>query len=34
MTDDLVIIDASVAIKAILPNPLQKHCLSSSANFR
>ena len=33
MTDDLVIIDASVAIKAILPNPLQKHCLALVQTF-
>jgi len=33
MTNDLVIIDASVAIKAILPNPLQKHCLTLVQTF-
>ena len=27
MTDNLVVIDASVVVKAILPNPLQNHCL-------
>ena len=27
MTSDLVVIDASVALKAILPNPLQARCL-------
>ena len=27
MTSDLVVIDASVALKAVLPNPLQVYCL-------
>jgi predicted nucleic acid-binding protein len=27
MTSDLVVIDASVALKAVLPNPLQARCL-------
>ena len=33
MTDRLVIIDASVAIKAILPNPLQEHCQALVLTF-
>lgn len=33
MTDDLVIIDASVALKAILPNSLQRHCLALVQTF-
>jgi predicted nucleic acid-binding protein len=33
MTDSLVIIDASVAVKAILPNPLQDHCLALVQTF-
>ena len=33
MTDRLVIIDASVAIKAILPNPLQEHCRTLVQSF-
>jgi predicted nucleic acid-binding protein len=33
MTDRLVIIDASVAIKAILPNPLQEHCRTLVQTF-
>ena len=33
MTDKLVVIDASVAIKAILPNPLQAHCLALVETF-
>jgi predicted nucleic acid-binding protein len=33
MTDGLVIIDASVAIKAILPNPLQGHCRALVQTF-
>ena len=27
MTGSLVVIDASTAVKAVLPNPLQVHCL-------
>ena len=26
MTDNYLVLDASVALKAILPNPIQKHC--------
>ena len=33
MTDGMVIIDASVAIKAILPNPLQEHCRTLVQSF-
>jgi predicted nucleic acid-binding protein len=33
MTEGLVIIDASVAIKAILPNPFQGHCLALIQTF-
>ena len=33
MTDSLVVIDASAAIKAILPNPLQAHCLALVQTF-
>jgi predicted nucleic acid-binding protein len=33
MTDGTVIIDASVAIKAILPNPLQGHCRALVQTF-
>jgi len=33
VTDNLVIIDASVAVKAILPNPLQGHCLALVQTF-
>ena len=33
MNDNLVIIDASVAVKAILPNPLQNHCLALVQTF-
>ncbi len=33
MTDRLVIIDTSVAIKAILPNPLQEHCQALVQTF-
>jgi predicted nucleic acid-binding protein len=33
MTDGTVIIDASVAIKAILPNPLQGSCLALVQTF-
>jgi len=28
MTGSLVVIDASLAVKAVLPNPLQPHCLA------
>jgi len=33
MTDGMVIIDASIAIKAILPNPLQGHCRALVQTF-
>jgi predicted nucleic acid-binding protein len=33
MTEGLVMIDASVAIKAILPNPFQGHCLALIQTF-
>lgn len=33
MTNDLVVIDASAAIKGILPNPLQAHCLMLVQTF-
>lgn len=33
MTHNLVIIDANVAVKAILPNPLQDHCLALVQTF-
>lgn len=33
MTGSLVVIDASVAVKAILPNPLQMHCLALVQTF-
>jgi len=33
MTDDMIILDASVAIKAILPDPLQGHCLALVQTF-
>jgi predicted nucleic acid-binding protein len=33
MTDGVVIIDASIAIKAILPNPLQGHCRALVQTF-
>jgi predicted nucleic acid-binding protein len=33
MTGDLVVIDASAAVKAILPNPLQAHCLALVQTF-
>ena len=33
MTDGMVIIDASIAIKAILPNPLQSHCWALVQTF-
>jgi predicted nucleic acid-binding protein len=33
MTGSLVILDASVAVKAILPNPLQPHCLALVQTF-
>ena len=33
MTDSLVVIDASAAIKAIMPNPLQAHCLALVQTF-
>ena len=28
MTDSLIVLDASAAVKAVLPNPLQAHCLA------
>jgi len=33
MINSLVVIDASVAVKAILPNPLQDHCLGLVQTF-
>ena len=33
MTDDLVVLDASVAVKAVLPNPMQAHCLALVQTF-
>ena len=33
MTGNLVVIDASAAVKAILPNPLQAHCLALVQTF-
>ena len=33
MTSNLVVIDASAAVKAILPNPLQAHCLALVQTF-
>lgn len=33
MIDSLVVIDASVAVKAVLPNPLQNHCLALVQTF-
>jgi len=33
MTGSLVVIDASVAVKAVLPNPLQMHCLGLVRTF-
>jgi predicted nucleic acid-binding protein len=33
MSDTFVVIDASVAIKAILPNPLQRECLALIQTF-
>jgi len=33
MTEGIVIIDASVAIKAILLNPLQGHCMALVQTF-
>jgi len=33
MTGGLVVIDASVAVKAVLPNPLQAHCLALVQSF-
>jgi len=33
MTGSMVVIDASVAMKAILPNPLQPHCLVLAQTF-
>ena len=33
MTSSLVVIDASVAVKAVLPNPLQVHCLALVQTF-
>jgi predicted nucleic acid-binding protein len=33
MTRDLVVIDASVALKAVLPNPLQARCLGLVQTF-
>jgi predicted nucleic acid-binding protein len=33
MTSSLVVIDASMAVKAVLPNPLQMHCLALVQTF-
>ena len=33
MTSSLVVIDASTAVKAVLPNPLQMHCLALVHTF-
>jgi predicted nucleic acid-binding protein len=33
MTSGLVVIDASAAVKAILPNPMQAHCLALVQTF-
>jgi predicted nucleic acid-binding protein len=33
MTNKMVIIDASIAIKAILPNPLQGYCRALAQKF-
>jgi predicted nucleic acid-binding protein len=33
MTGSLVVIDASAAVKAVLPNPLQVHCLALVQTF-
>lgn len=33
MTGGLIVIDASVAVKAVLPNSLQKHCLALVQTF-
>lgn len=33
MTGSLLVIDASAAVKAILPNPLQSHCLALVQTF-
>ena len=33
MTDKIVVIDASIAIKAILPNPLQGYCRALAQTF-
>jgi len=33
MTDLFVVIDASVAVKAVLPNPMQAHCLRLVKSF-
>jgi predicted nucleic acid-binding protein len=33
MINSLVVIDASVAVKAVLPNPLQTHCLGLVQTF-
>ncbi len=33
MTSGLIVIDASAAVKAILPNPLQAHCLAMVQTF-
>ena len=33
MTGGLVVIDASAAVKAVLPNPLQAHCLALVQSF-
>ena len=33
MTSSLIVLDASVAVKAVLPNPLQAHCLGLVQTF-
>jgi predicted nucleic acid-binding protein len=33
MTSGLIVIDASAAVKAILPNPLQAHCMALVQTF-
>jgi DNA-binding XRE family transcriptional regulator len=33
MTDSLIVMDANVAVKAVLPNPLQRHCLALVQTF-
>ena len=33
MTDSFIVLDASVAVKAILPNSLQAHCMALIQTF-